>query len=72
MLSNIESEIMMLISKGTPASEKKREQQLALLHQSKVAVEAAKVSLVNVRIVVEFVAVSAAHLVVMQLLPHLW
>lgn len=71
VLSNIESQIMTLISKGTTTSGKKQERQLAVLHQSKVAVESARTSLLHVRIVVEFVFVSFGHLALMQLVPHL-
>lgn len=71
MLSNIESEIMALLSKGMPAFGKKQERQLILLNQSKTAIESARTSLVNVRIVIEFGLVNVAHFAIMQFLPHL-
>ncbi len=71
VLSNIELEIMALISKGMPASGKKQERQLISLNQSKTAVESARTSLLNVRIVIEFVLVNAVNFAIMLLIPHL-
>ena len=69
-LNWLESE-MRAVSRDPGISQRKREQRLRQLGQDRIIVESARTSLLNVRIVVEFVGVSVAHLGLMQLVPHL-
>ena len=69
-LNWLESE-MRAVSRDPAISQRKREQRLREFGQERLIVESARTSLLNIRIVVEFVAVSIAHLGLMQLVPHL-